>query len=164
QLDQAFKIRSDVPALFPIDVIVRTPKDMQVRLADGDLFHTKIVTRGKLLYSSRPRSADCPAPPAVAVAGRLKRATREWADLAEGQLRSARRLVRANNPMSDHVCFCCRQSAENYLKALLEECGRYVGKTDQLEKLLTPLLALHPSLRPLRRGLVHLSPFTLDIL
>jgi predicted nucleotidyltransferase len=55
QHDQAFKIRSEVRARFPMDLIVRTPKDMQVRLVDGDLFHTTIAMRGKLLYSSRSR-------------------------------------------------------------------------------------------------------------
>src|SRR5437762_4372886 len=47
QHDQAVKIRSEVPAQFPMDLIVRTPKDMHRRLADGDLFHTKVATRGE---------------------------------------------------------------------------------------------------------------------
>src|SRR5436305_1975994 len=104
QHDQAFKIRSEVPAQFPMDLIVRTPKDMHRRLADGDLFHTKVATRGKLLYASRPRSADRTAAPAVGVAGRLKRATREWVGRAEDQLRFARRLARGSNPPLDHLC------------------------------------------------------------
>src|SRR4051794_24737649 len=53
QHDQAARIRRDVPTPFDIDLIVRTPTDMQQRLADGDLFHTKIVTRGKTLYPPR---------------------------------------------------------------------------------------------------------------
>jgi predicted nucleotidyltransferase len=50
QLDQAFEIRLAVPAPFPMDLIVRTPTNLQRRLADGDLFHTEIVTKGKVLY------------------------------------------------------------------------------------------------------------------
>jgi predicted nucleotidyltransferase len=50
QLDQAFQIRWEVPAHFPMDLIVRTPTTMKWRLAQGDLFHTEIVTRGKVLY------------------------------------------------------------------------------------------------------------------
>jgi predicted nucleotidyltransferase len=50
QLDQAFKIRLAVPAPFPMDLIVRTPTNLQGRLTDGDLFHTEIVTKGKVLY------------------------------------------------------------------------------------------------------------------
>jgi predicted nucleotidyltransferase len=53
ELDQAFKIRCEVPAPFPMDLLVRTPKDIAWRLEDGDLFHTKIVTKGKLLYEKK---------------------------------------------------------------------------------------------------------------
>ena len=47
---QAFRIRCAVPAPFPMDLLVRTPKEMRWRLAERDLFHTEIVTKGKLLY------------------------------------------------------------------------------------------------------------------
>jgi predicted nucleotidyltransferase len=50
EIDQAFKIRCEVPTQFPMDLLVRTPKNMKWRLEDGDLFHTKIVSRGKILY------------------------------------------------------------------------------------------------------------------
>jgi predicted nucleotidyltransferase len=53
ELDQAFKIRCEVPAPFPTDLLVRTPKNIAWRLEDGDLFHTKIVTKGKLLYKKK---------------------------------------------------------------------------------------------------------------
>src|SRR6516162_9027429 len=50
QIDQAVRIRWDVPARFPMDLIVRTPATMKWRLAEGDLFHTAIVKKGKVLY------------------------------------------------------------------------------------------------------------------
>jgi predicted nucleotidyltransferase len=50
QIDQAVRIRWDVPARFPMDLLVRTPATMKWRLAEGDLFHTEIVTKGKVLY------------------------------------------------------------------------------------------------------------------
>src|SRR5713101_519188 len=50
QIDQAFKIRCQVPRQFPMDLLVRTPASMRWRLAEGDLFHTEIVTKGKVLY------------------------------------------------------------------------------------------------------------------
>lgn len=50
QIDQRFKIRCAVPARFPMDLLVRTPASMKWRLAEGDLFHTEIVTKGKVLY------------------------------------------------------------------------------------------------------------------
>ena len=52
QLDQAVKISWEVQAPFPMDLLVRTPKEIEWRLEDGDLFHTKIVTKGKLLYET----------------------------------------------------------------------------------------------------------------
>jgi predicted nucleotidyltransferase len=50
QLDQAEKIRWELPAPFPMDLLVRTPKNMKWRLEDGDVFHTQIVSKGKVLY------------------------------------------------------------------------------------------------------------------
>jgi predicted nucleotidyltransferase len=50
QIDQAIKIRVRFPAPFPMDLIVRTPKNLGWRLAEGESFHTEIVTKGKVLY------------------------------------------------------------------------------------------------------------------
>src|SRR5262249_43918924 len=50
QGSKARRICSEVPAPFPMDLIVRTPKELSWRLAEGDLFHTEIVSKGKVLY------------------------------------------------------------------------------------------------------------------
>jgi uncharacterized protein len=50
QLDQAFKIRLQIPAPFSMDLIVRTPKNMKWRLEEGESFLTEIVSKGKVLY------------------------------------------------------------------------------------------------------------------
>ena len=50
QIDQAIRIRLAVPACFPMDLIVRTPKTMRWRLEEGDWFLREIVSRGKVLY------------------------------------------------------------------------------------------------------------------
>ena len=56
QHDQAVRIRLAVPAPFPMDLIVRTPENLQWRLRDGESFHTEIMTKGKVLYEkSHPR-------------------------------------------------------------------------------------------------------------
>jgi predicted nucleotidyltransferase len=55
QLDQAFRIRLAVPAPFPIDLIVRTPKKLQWWLDEGESFHTEIVSRGTVLYAKDHR-------------------------------------------------------------------------------------------------------------
>lgn len=49
QIDQAIKIRWEIPAPFPMDLIVRTPTNMQWRVADGDSFLQEIVAKGKVL-------------------------------------------------------------------------------------------------------------------
>jgi HEPN domain-containing protein len=60
------------------------------------------------------------------------------------------------------VCFCCQQAAEKFLKALVEELGLTVPRTHNLEDLLGLLRPHHPSLLPLRRGLLFLTRFAVD--
>jgi predicted nucleotidyltransferase len=50
QHDQAARIRGAVDAPFPMDLIVRTPRSLAWRLAEGESFHTEITTKGKVLY------------------------------------------------------------------------------------------------------------------
>jgi predicted nucleotidyltransferase len=50
QLDQAYKIHSTLLPPFPLDIIVRTPKNLKWRLEEGDSFHREIVSKGKVLY------------------------------------------------------------------------------------------------------------------
>jgi predicted nucleotidyltransferase len=50
QLDQAVKIELACDPPFPLDIIVRTPHNMQWRLAEGDSFLREITTKGKVLY------------------------------------------------------------------------------------------------------------------
>jgi HEPN domain-containing protein len=66
--------------------------------------------------------------------------------------------------MYDLVCFCCQQSAEKYLKAVLGELGRNVPRTHNLEDLLGLLLPDYPHLSRPRRGLKILIQFAVDAL
>ena len=50
QLDQAFKIELACDPPFPLSLIVRTPSNLKWRLEEGELFHTEIITKGKVLY------------------------------------------------------------------------------------------------------------------
>jgi uncharacterized protein len=50
QIDQAVRIDRAVDSPFPLDLIVRTPKTMNWRLAEGDSFLREIVACGKVLY------------------------------------------------------------------------------------------------------------------
>src|SRR5438093_8745252 len=47
---QSVRIRWRLAAPFPLDLIVRTPKEMSWRLAEGESFLTTIVSQGKVLY------------------------------------------------------------------------------------------------------------------
>jgi predicted nucleotidyltransferase len=60
QLDQAYRIRRDVRAPFPMDLIVRTPTKLRRRLQEGESFLTEIMSRGKVLYEKddRPMGAE----------------------------------------------------------------------------------------------------------
>ena len=50
QHSKAVQIRWKLAAPFPMDLIVRTPKEMKWRLEEGDSFLTEIVSKGKVLY------------------------------------------------------------------------------------------------------------------
>jgi predicted nucleotidyltransferase len=55
QHDQAVKIRWEFPAPFPMDLIVRTPMNLQWLLDDKESFHTEITSKGKVLYEEKHR-------------------------------------------------------------------------------------------------------------
>jgi predicted nucleotidyltransferase len=50
EIDQSIRIRWALPAPFPMDLLVRTPKNMEWRLKEGDWFLREVVGQGKILY------------------------------------------------------------------------------------------------------------------
>src|ERR1700752_2183333 len=46
ELDQAVRVRLSVDYNFPLDLLVRTPKNLSGRLAEGDSFLREIMARG----------------------------------------------------------------------------------------------------------------------
>ena len=50
--EQAAAIRREVDFPFPVDLLVRTPRQIEDRLAMGDCFIREIVTQGKVLYEA----------------------------------------------------------------------------------------------------------------
>jgi HEPN domain-containing protein len=93
----------------------------------------------------------------------MKRATREWVDKADDDYRTAEVIALSKEALHDQQCFHCQQTAEKYLKALLEELGLSIEKTHELEDLLDQLIPHHLSLRSLRRGLAFLSQFAAEV-
>jgi HEPN domain-containing protein len=53
--------------------------------------------------------------------------------------------------------------AERYLKALVQEIGLPIGRTSDLDDLLTALQPHYPNLATLRRGLLILNRYTIDL-
>ncbi len=51
-VEQAVKIRQAIDFPFPVDLIVRTPEQIDHRLAIGDPFIQEIWIRGKVLYGT----------------------------------------------------------------------------------------------------------------
>jgi len=92
----------------------------------------------------------------------MKRITREWVRKAEDDFRAAEILSAGPEPCPDQVCFHCQQSAEKYLKALLEELSIPFTKTHDLEDRLDRLLPRAGLLRRFRRGLRFLTGFAVD--
>lgn len=92
----------------------------------------------------------------------MKRTTREWVRKAESDFRLAAVIAREPEPFHDEQCFHCQQSAEKYLKALLEELGLAVPRTHTLKDLLALLVPRIPTLAGLRRGLTFLTRFAVE--
>ena len=92
----------------------------------------------------------------------MKPTTREWVKKAEDDSLAATELARGPERLHDQVCFHCQQSAEKYLKAILEEQGLPIPKTHDLEVLLGNLATLFPALLSLRRGLLILVDYAVD--
>ncbi len=53
QLSKAAQISIAIDPPFPLDIIVRTPKNLEWRLDEGESFHTEIVSKGKVLYEKK---------------------------------------------------------------------------------------------------------------
>jgi uncharacterized protein len=51
-IEQAVEIRQRIRRSFPLDLIVKTPRDVVWRLSLQDCFLTTIMTEGKTLYES----------------------------------------------------------------------------------------------------------------
>ena len=49
---QAYEIRRNIKRSFPLDLLVRRPKDVECRLSMGDFFIREILEKGKILYES----------------------------------------------------------------------------------------------------------------
>ena len=81
---------------------------------------------------------------------------------AESDFQLAVAIARGSKPFHDAQCFHCQQSAEKYLKAILEELGLTIPRTHILVALLPLLVPHYAPLRSLRRGVDFLTRFAVD--
>ena len=59
ELGQAMRIRLSVDYQFPLDLLVRTPRNLAWRLAEGEWFLKEIMAKGKVLYEKdNPRMGE----------------------------------------------------------------------------------------------------------
>lgn len=63
EIDQSIRIRWALPAPFPMDLLVRTPKNLQWRLEEEDWFLREVISEGNVLYESSKQNPGscCPA-------------------------------------------------------------------------------------------------------
>lgn len=92
----------------------------------------------------------------------MKRLTRMWVRKAEADLRIARRESAAADRVNDGICFHCQQSAEKFLKALIQESDLAVPRTHSLIRLLDLLSPGDSSLSKLTRGFRMLSRYAVE--
>jgi predicted nucleotidyltransferase len=142
QLDQAFRIHTRIDPPFPVDIIVRTPRTMRWQLAEGDSFLGEIVSKGKVLYE---KTDGC------------------LGEKSRGRLRARSDHSASALPRSRRRLLSLSASGKKYLKALLVELGLSVPRTHNLDDLHRLLYAHHPIVRSVRRGLMFLSDFAVDV-
>jgi HEPN domain-containing protein len=65
--------------------------------------------------------------------------------------------------LHEAVCFHCQQCAEKYLKGLMEESALRVPRTHDLDAVLTAITPHYPTVQSLRRRLLFLSDFAVDV-
>ena len=85
-----------------------------------------------------------------------------WVLKAEEDWLGANELAALKPPLRDLACFHCQQSAEKYLKGLLQEKGVVAPKTHDLDHLLDLLLPYDGTLSTLRRGLDTLNSYAVE--
>jgi len=56
EIDQSLRIEESLDPPFPLDVIVRTPRNLKWRLEEGDWFLREAVGQGKVLYEKADKT------------------------------------------------------------------------------------------------------------
>ncbi len=183
-VNQSIRIEGAFDREFSRDLIVRTPKQIERGLKQDNWFLREIIEKGKVLYEA-PNGAECekrdgtggvrgPVPKLALQSPTRKRGaprrarslmkpeTAQWVRYAEEDWQVAKESAGRTPPHRNAACFHCQQSAEKYLKALLQETGLVVPRTHDLPDLLDLLLPHEATLAPLRRALRSLTRYAVQ--
>jgi len=57
-IEQMLKIQRELDIVTPVDLLVRTPREVDERLQDGDMFMVDIMRRGKVMYEGEHGRVD----------------------------------------------------------------------------------------------------------
>jgi predicted nucleotidyltransferase len=57
-IEQMLKIQRELDIVTPVDLLVRTPKEVAERLRDGDMFMVDVMRRGKVMYEGEHGRVD----------------------------------------------------------------------------------------------------------
>lgn len=138
---QAVEIRQRIPRRFPMDLLVRSPKEIAYRVSYNDWFLREITEKGEVLYGS----IQFLKPPLKKERTSMNPLTSEWVQKAESGFVSAQQLYQTQDPIYDVICFLAQQSIEKYLKAWLQESDIPFSKTHDLETLLDLIVPTVPA-------------------
>lgn len=143
---------------------VRMPAQIRLGLAEGDFFVEEMMGGVVLFAGDRAAGSGERRGDSEGEEGGLglKRATAEWMAKAEADMRVAERIA-LPPPELDMVCFLSQQSAEKWLKALLQERVVRFGRTRDLVELAAAAAGVLPELGRRRDDLAWLTGFAVAV-
>ena len=176
EIDQSVRIDEAIDAPFFLDLLVRTPRNVERRIRWGDWFLKDVISRGRALYEKADGPVDLftlrrlwnahgTTSFSVKFRGQrcfMKKLTAEWLGKAEDDLDVARTLLKTRPLHTDQICFHCQQAIEKYLKAMLQEAGMPIERTHDIQALLDQLIPSDRTLRSLRRGTKKLTDYAVE--
>ena len=155
---QAIEIDQRIPHRFRMDLLVRSPEEIDYRVSYNDWFLREITEKGEVLYSA----VDF-------LEKRLRRErdfmnplTLEWIQKAEDDYHTVNLLQQSQTASKDIICFHAQQCIEKYLKAWLQETNVRFVKTHNLKELLDLIVPTIPTWRAWQTDLSTLSRHAVD--
>ena len=155
---QTIEIRQRIPRRFPMDLLVRSPKEIAYRLSYNDWFLREITEKGEVLYGG---SNFFPKPLKIEKC-LMNPLTAEWVQKAEGDYTTVKLLQESPISSKDVICFHAQQCIEKYLKAWLQEANIPFSKTHDLATLLDLIVPTIPAWQAWYSDFLMISEHAVD--